>query len=652
MHNISNTGSSNGIWPSNGAGNAVSASGADQAVNNNPGPRARLSVNVESPADTLRDMRESPLHASGARVNTTAGPSSGSLQSGNLSESASPVSASGARPTVSSASPNVPQTPRHSVLSGLAIGTGLLGAVPNEFQTPPQRLSVNLSTGPFPAGPQRPVVSATSRQDWTIPEALLMPLLNHAEVEGSLPSTIATPNRQDIWSAVRPVEGRSLLHGGAQISLRSQRHEAQNNPAVGSTASESPHANSLSRRLFVGSEFDVSNLQQPNRQQAGLQQLQDALEQGGLAPEQRLQLQAFLDRADNDQRSGDRDNPLSLFQTDSIRVFVDDQPGSHIGYWIEQLSEFACDLGALSVSNNLSARIESIIQFFENHPGEQVGLNNIASVSTTDCHDGAVGGLVEMEKHIGSVIIKEKIQAGNLTAAELRSAAQQYFTLENLEAEALAIGNAGGSEGEAVELQLFLMHHLGSSLGLPLQNRTMRYLTYADGRFALGAAERYGAPTERLEESALLSWRLVHAKGNIDRSSADSDAFMKFMVDWAPTRDYLDFHRNSGDQTPSQAGAETFDYLDIVSDLAVKDTLDEADRVRLEKLFDYFAEHEHYLPESNRSKINSARSDFATTNTIQSYSFSEFSNSIGLIRDGLIRAIYRDELSLLFEGQA
>lgn len=349
--------------------------------------------------------------------------------------------------------------------------------------------------------------------------------------------------------------------------------------------------------------------------------------------------------------------------TDDVGIctFLNQYNREPIAIWIRRLSQFSQACESAAVTQELTGRLGTVIRRYESDAQAREGLNHVAMVSVTDCHDGDLNGLLAMEKYIGELCLIDKVRAGELNIATLQSSARQHYGLHLLEETARDLCEALGSTAEAVEVALLLVRHLGQDLDLPVHNQAMGQTEYAVEQFmlAFGAwhhkyQERLGAVDASDQYSALarpdaLADRLDFVGAWIGLQRQDKEGLMRFMANWQPSRAYVERKFGPDFANSSPLLSEPFELVESVHELCAKPMLDEADQEQLRRVLTYLHRHRAVLPEAlclvldealtkQEGKRLSYMTDALAEASLQ---------AVGLIRDDLTRSYYQRALERL-----
>lgn len=352
---------------------------------------------------------------------------------------------------------------------------------------------------------------------------------------------------------------------------------------------------------------------------------------------------------------------LPLLRSDpTIRDFLKDNQLTPMGAFIAMISDFVRDRPSQSVWENLRDRVHELLAFYGAHPTVQDGMQNIADVSSRNCRDGALGGLLEMEKFMGEHQLTAKVRDGKLSKSELYDAAKQYYALNRVEAMALTLCTALGSTHETIEVALLLIKDLGRRLDLPVKNLSMQHQRFALNQFQRGFDAYYAGlsvgevvpndaestvPTQSNERLDYITQRIKDALDNkVD--------VIDFMASWAPAQAFVDQHAQSSlnreAQTDQNGLDAIFEYVEMINTVSAKSSLTVEDRESLIAVFHFLMSHSNELPESLNSALVEGRKSVTELSSIPQSLAVDCLEALQLVHANIGRAPYQRALSALY----
>lgn len=333
-----------------------------------------------------------------------------------------------------------------------------------------------------------------------------------------------------------------------------------------------------------------------------------------------------------------------------IQAFLTNHGDTHLACLITRLTDFAQRRILLPNTEAFSARLLAVIKHYNEHPSSRESLNNVALVSTSNCHDGVIGGLIEMEKHLDNLRIIQQVEDETIDATALYEQAKKHFALKCIETRALDLCAAGGSTSEAIELELLLIKRLAGALEIPVKSVPMQNEFY--GKFLLNLGYEKYYKNEALPP--LLELRLTHLLEAIEDNIADKDQVVRFMSQWEPAQKFAGLQVaknriNTTDNSPEAiALALTFEHLATMMALSSKNTLEGDDKTALKAVWHFINEHSASIPAKTTNAINQGENRPSTLSELKTILSDKYVEAIKAIHEDMARKLHHTALKAIY----
>jgi hypothetical protein len=344
-----------------------------------------------------------------------------------------------------------------------------------------------------------------------------------------------------------------------------------------------------------------------------------------------------------------RRQPLSvpLAFRPSVRTFLEGNPDTALSTWIKRLSSLAMLKFTPAKNDTLCERIANIINFYNAHHADvKTSLQNIASASISDCRDGDLGGLIEIEKYLDDTRLISYAKQSVLTPLLLYQQAKKHFALECFKERAYALASALGSTQEVIEIQLLLMMHLGDRLGSLVTIDAMQNPDYASQQFRPAMLALYNFDCGTQES---LTRPMDFLAQNLQVKINDKNQVLHFMAAWQPALEFIDQSFDKSRRSLLEQKRDTlFEKLETVVTLTGKDKLEAGDQQALGEVLSLLAEHQDAIPVSLYKQISDATERLAQLVKVNEQLSKALQDAFKNLPHSVERSVYLETLRSLY----